>query len=119
LVLGYLAIAGYEVLHGGNIAESVGKGGVAIRMPLGAYPFTRNGRTYFGKHPLQGFPDIFGVLKNRRGVMFAIELKSTNGRMGPNQSEWISRLKAAGVVAFVAKDLNTVVETLRREDVAA
>lgn len=119
LVLAWLGVAGYEVLAGKNISTSQGKGGFAVRMPLGAYPFSgKGGQVSWGTHPLKGFPDIFGVLKNRRGVMFAIELKSTKGTFRPGQEAWIERLKMAGAVAFVARDLHTVVETLRREDVS-
>lgn len=92
----------------------------AKRIPVGAYPFRRrDGSIAFGKNPLKGFPDILVVLKGkkRRGHLCVIELKSDNGRLSEDQKIELKSLHDAGVLVIVARDLATVVETLRREDV--
>lgn len=101
VVLAWLKAAGY----------------LAIRMPTSGQPIRTAAGIILGRNPLKGFPDIIGVLKHRRGVMFAIELKSLDGKFRAGQAEWLAMLARFGVVAFAARDLHTVVETLKREDV--
>lgn len=71
----------------------------------------------FAKNPMAGLPDIIGVMKNRPGVMFAIEVKAEDGRLSDKQKEWLGDLTKAGVLAFVAYDLQTVIDALEEHDV--
>lgn len=89
------------------------------RIPIGAYPYRRkDGSVGWGKNPLKNFPDILVVLKNQKGRLCVIELKSTNGRVQPGQRDEMAELAAAGALVIVARDLITVAQTLKREDVA-
>jgi hypothetical protein len=47
-----------------------------------------------------GFPDLVLVHPRRRLIAFA-ELKSDDGRVRPEQEEWLTALRAAGVSAFL------------------
>lgn len=47
-----------------------------------------------------GFPDLVLVHPKRHLLAFA-ELKSDNGRIRPEQEEWLADLRAAGIEAFV------------------
>lgn len=67
---------------------------------------------YPSPNPMAGLPDIFGVFKTNPGKLFAIEVKTKTGKLSPKQIKWIESLNKAGVVAFVAKDLETVIESL-------
>lgn len=44
----------------------------------------------------RGWPDIFAV---RDGRALALELKTAAGRVTPEQTDWLARLRAAGVEA--------------------
>lgn len=88
------------------------------RIPIGAYPYRRgDGSVGWGKNPLKNFPDILVVLKNDKGRACVIELKSTKGKLSDGQAMELVTLEGAGVLCIVARDLMTVVETLRKEDV--
>jgi hypothetical protein len=56
-----------------------------------------------------GLPDICGVYKGRA---IAIELKAPRGVLSPYQQTFIDRINEAGGLAFVAKDLDTVIDKL-------
>jgi len=56
-----------------------------------------------------GLPDICAVYKGR---MVAIELKAPKGIVSPAQQTFIDRINEAGGLAFVAKDLDTVIDAL-------
>jgi VRR-NUC domain len=45
-----------------------------------------------------GFPDLIAVKGDR---IIAAELKTTKGRLGPGQREWLAALAAAGVEVFI------------------
>lgn len=47
-----------------------------------------------------GFPDLVLVHPGRQLLAFA-ELKSDNGRIRPEQEEWLADLREAGIAAFV------------------
>lgn len=57
-----------------------------------------------------GLPDITGVLKDGRG--FWIEVKTERGRLSPHQERFIANINSAGGLAFVAKNLEDVIEKL-------
>lgn len=70
-------------------------------------------------NPARGLPDIMGIFKDGSGRLFAIEVKAMKGKLQPHQKERIDGLNAAGCLAFVAHDLDTVISTLRKaEDVS-
>jgi hypothetical protein len=48
--------------------------------------------------------------------MIAIELKAPKGIVSPAQAEFIRRINEAGGLAFVAKDLQTVIDKLELND---
>ena len=57
----------------------------------------------------KGVSDIIGCYKGR---LIAIELKAPKGNLSPDQGEFIRRVNEAGGLAFMAKDLDTVIEKL-------
>jgi len=60
-----------------------------------------------------GLPDICGVYKGRA---IAIELKAPRGVVSPAQQQFIDRINEAGGLAFVARDIETVIEKLGLQD---
>lgn len=66
----------------------------------------------FGKNPAKGMPDIMGLMKDGTGRLFAIEVKTPKGTLQPHQKQKIAELNENGAVAFVARDLDTVIERL-------
>lgn len=89
------------------------KGYLARKMPLGSMMVSNGG---FAKHPLKGFPDIFGILKNRKGVMFCIEVKTAEGKLRKEQKEWISLLESQNVPCLVARSLEDIITWLEIVD---
>lgn len=57
-----------------------------------------------------GCPDVLGQLKD--GRFLAVEVKSQAGRLRPEQALFLARIRAAGGVAFVARDCRDVLRTL-------
>jgi hypothetical protein len=57
-----------------------------------------------------GLPDITGCLKD--GKAFWIEVKTDRGHLSPQQERFIENIKAAGGIAFVARNLDDVIEHL-------
>lgn len=77
------------------------------RMPLG--PVLHGGGRRWGENPIKGFPDLAGILKREHhGRFWALELKSATGRLSPEQSAWILRLKYAGAAVTVVKSMGEV-----------
>lgn len=88
----------------------------ALRIPVGAVPHTLNGKTFWRKSPLRGFPDILGILKNKPGQMFCVECKSKNGRLSDDQKVMIEALTEAGVEVIIARSLFDLTERLKEID---
>lgn len=65
----------------------------------------------FSPNPAKGMPDIMGLMKN--GRLFAIEVKKGQTSLTPTQKQRIIDLNAHGALAFVARDLETVIRTLK------
>ena len=65
---------------------------------------------YFTRNPNAGQPDIFGIHKDKTGKLFAIEVKTKEGRLSDGQKNEIRELEKFGVFVIVARDLNTVIE---------
>ncbi|MBK9238523.1 MAG: VRR-NUC domain-containing protein [Rhodoferax sp.] len=72
------------------------------RMNSGA---TRIG-TRWVKFGFVGCPDVLGQLRD--GRLLGVEVKSPTGRLRPEQTIFLDRIRGAGGVAFVARDLRDV-----------
>ena len=57
-----------------------------------------------------GCPDVLGQLKD--GRLLGVEVKAQAGRLRPEQALFLERIRCAGGVAFVARDLRDVREQL-------
>jgi hypothetical protein len=57
-----------------------------------------------------GCPDVLGQLKDGRFI--GCEVKSSTGRLRPEQTVFLERIRGAGGVGFVARDLRDVVREL-------
>ena len=57
-----------------------------------------------------GCPDVLGQLKD--GRLLGVEVKAQAGRLRPEQALFLERIRCAGGVAFVARDLRDVLRTL-------
>ncbi len=58
-----------------------------------------------------GCPDVLGQLKD--GRFLGVEVKAQAGRLRPEQALFLARIRAAGGMAFVARDLRDVREQLK------
>lgn len=63
------------------------------------------------KGNLNGFPDRAGIIPSSGGRFFAVEIKRPGEQLRPEQVEWQRKLRAQGVLCFVA----TSVEDCKRE----
>jgi len=72
------------------------------RMNSGA---TRIG-TRWVKFGFVGCPDVLGQLRD--GRLLGVEVKSPTGKPRPEQTIFLARIRGAGGVAFVARDLRDV-----------
>jgi len=59
-----------------------------------------------------GCPDVLGQLKD--GRLLGIEVKAENGKLSIEQTQFLERIRAAGGVAFVARDCHDVLSQLRQ-----
>lgn len=87
-------------------------GGMAWRNNTGAMrkPYTDKGgatREHFIPFGEKGSGDVLALL---RGVFYSIEVKTGKDKLRPTQDQWIARVIANGGVAFVAHDLDDVIE---------
>lgn len=62
--------------------------------------------------PIRGISDILGVLPPG-GRFLAIEVKTATGKLTEHQLRFLSAVREAGGVAFVARSLDDVISTLR------
>ena len=60
-----------------------------------------------------GCPDVLGQLKD--GRLLGVEVKAEKGKLRPEQSIFLERIRCAGGVAFMARDLRDVMRELARE----
>ena len=65
----------------------------------------------FVRFGFKGCPDVLGQLKD--GRLLGVEVKAKAGRLRPEQAVFIGRIRAAGGVAFVARDLRDVLRELQ------
>lgn len=59
-----------------------------------------------------GCPDLLGQMKD--GRLLGVEVKAANGKLRPEQVLFLERIRAAGGVAFVARDCRDVLRQLGR-----
>ena len=59
-----------------------------------------------------GCPDVLGQLKD--GRLLGVEVKSPTGKLRPEQAVFLDRVRAAGGVAFMARDCRDVLRELDR-----
>jgi len=57
-----------------------------------------------------GCPDVLGQLKD--GRLLGVEVKAAKGRLRPEQTVFLERIRAAGGVAFMARDCRDVLREL-------
>ena len=64
----------------------------------------------FVRFGFTGCPDVLGQLKD--GRLLGVEVKAQAGRLRPEQAVFLERIRGAGGVAFVARDLRDVMREL-------
>ena len=67
----------------------------------------------FSPNPAKGMPDIMGLMNDGTGRLFAIEVKVGKTSPSISQRARIADLTAHGAVAFIARDLDTVIKMLK------
>jgi hypothetical protein len=60
----------------------------------------------------KGCPDVLGQLRD--GRLLGVEVKSPTGKLRPEQSVFLERIRGAGGVAFMARDLRDVMRELNQ-----
>ena len=58
-----------------------------------------------------GCPDVLGQMKD--GRLLGVEVKAEKGKLRPEQTIFLERIRAAGGVAFVARDCRDVLRELK------
>ena len=66
--------------------------------------------------PMSSMPGVSDILGIFRGRFLAIEVKKPGGKLTEKQQEFIDRINANGGIAFVARDVFDVIETLFPEE---
>jgi hypothetical protein len=59
-----------------------------------------------------GCPDVLGQLKD--GRLMGVEVKGPASKLRPEQAQFLDRIRAAGGVAFMARDCRDVLRELAR-----
>lgn len=59
-----------------------------------------------------GCPDVLGQLRD--GRILGVEVKAPKGKLRPEQAVFLERIRGAGGVAFVARDLRDVMRELKQ-----
>lgn len=78
------------------------------RMPIG--PVVRGGGKVWSSNPLKGFPDVAGLCtKKYPGRFWALELKSTVGKVSSDQAAWLARLKMGGAAVAVIRNMGDAI----------
>ena len=68
----------------------------------------------FVRFGFKGCPDVLGQLRD--GRLLGVEVKAQAGRLRPEQAVFLERIRGAGGVAFVARDLRDVLRELNQFD---
>ncbi len=64
----------------------------------------------FVRFGFRGCPDVLGQLRD--GRLLGVEVKGPSGRLRPEQAFFLERVRAAGGVAFMARDCRDVLREL-------
>ncbi len=64
----------------------------------------------FVRFGFKGCPDVLGQLRD--GRLLGVEVKGPTGKLRPEQTVFLERIRGAGGVAFVARDLRDVLREL-------
>ena len=68
----------------------------------------------FVRFGFKGCPDVLGQLRD--GRLLGVEVKAKTGRLRPEQTIFLERIRGAGGVAFVARDLRDVMRELSNHE---
>ena len=68
----------------------------------------------FVRFGFKGCPDVLGQLRD--GRLLGVEVKAKTRRLRPEQAVVLERIRCAGGVAFVARDLRDVLRELNQFD---
>lgn len=79
--------------------------------PAGKIPGRRN----TSRHMRNGIADILGIY---RGRMLAVEVKTKEGRLSPEQVEFLDLVNRRGGIGVVARSIEDVQAALKRFDEA-
>lgn len=82
------------------------------RMPGQGTAYTKNGEMQFRRSSIAGFPDIAGIYKS---TFFALEVKTSKGKVSKLQEEYILKINLNGGYAVVVRsleDAQRVVDTI-------
>lgn len=85
------------------------KGVFAWHVKNGA-TYDRRLGVYRSNTSVKGVPDIVGVTPT--GRFLAIEVKTKTGRVSKEQKAFIERIESQGGIAFVARDIQDVIDRL-------
>ena len=66
----------------------------------------------FVRFGFKGCPDVLGQLRD--GRLLGVEVKAKAGRLRPEQAVFLERIRGAGGVAFVARDLRDVMREMEK-----
>lgn len=97
---------------------------VEVLMALRAHPAVawcermNSGAVRIGKRFVRfgwkGCPDVLGQLRD--GRLLGVEVKAAKGKLRPEQTIFLERIRAAGGVSFVARDYRDVSRELDRAE---
>jgi hypothetical protein len=90
------------------------RGVYAWNNPAGAVRIARDRWVSFGK---KGSADILGCLPD--GKFLAVETKSPRGRLSPEQSAFLEKIRGMGGLAIVARSFRELDEALREAGYAS
>lgn len=93
------------------------RGHTVWRSYVGPVIQNKNGKRFYSKNEMAGYPDITGFSAKRKNQMFCIEVKTKTGRLSDEQKKWFKLLKRHGVVVFVATSIEDVVEAFRENNI--
>ncbi len=69
-------------------------------------------RTIMKKSQIAGFPDWAGITP--WGIFWALELKTTKGKIAPHQQDWIHKINASCGIAEVARSFDEIDDFISR-----
>ncbi len=72
------------------------------RMPIGGVRHQIGTKVIFKSSPVKGFPDLAGMFP-LSGRLFALEIKTTKGKVSPEQVDWIAKINKSGGMAVVLR----------------